>query len=107
MAGFTSLGLGLLLGAIGGTAAAKVAGRKRGQQAPAPGANDAASLTPANAPKPPDANQDASAAVAAGRQASVRVRRRAGAGSEGPRPRAPRQTGTARPQVEPRMLLGY
>jgi len=110
MAGFSSLGLGLLLGAIGGGAAATVAGRRRNQaQAPTPGADDAAALTPAQAPAPPDANRAASEGVAAGRQASVRIRRRAGGGAaQGPRARTPgRQIGRATPQVEPRTLLGF
>src|SRR5688572_28783573 len=108
MAGFSALGLGLLLGAVGGGTAATVAARRRNQQqAPTPGAQDAtAAATPP--PAPPDANRAASDAVSAGRDAAVRVRRRAGSAAQGPRARTPgRSIGIARPQVEPRTLLGY
>jgi hypothetical protein len=109
MAGFSALGLGLALGAIGGTVASRL-------RQPKPGATaDQTLMEPVNErPTPIDANRRSSDAAAAANQARIRQRRRTSTGTPGstmrtPRSRVPigRSIQTATPQVEPRTLIGY
>jgi pyruvate/2-oxoglutarate dehydrogenase complex dihydrolipoamide acyltransferase (E2) component len=78
--GFTSLGLGLLIGGLAGGTAATIAAKKRAaaggqqqQQTPPPTAQTQATPPP---PTPPDTLRGTSDAMNAARQAMVRVRKR-------------------------------
>lgn len=75
MAAFTSLGIGLLLGALGGGGAAAIAAKKKGagDKPIAPAPVDATAGTPV----PPDTNKAASDAAAAAGAASAKQRKRA------------------------------
>jgi hypothetical protein len=88
MAGFSTLGLGLLLGGVGGAIAGGLAGRGK-KEPTAPGTvrrrtnPNAAAPAATPAATPPDAVQMESQGVSSARTAAAKTKRRAAAGNAG------------------------